>query len=495
MKMIKSIQVGNKILSLRDNENNSENIFDVDSMSLIIGINGSGKTQFFNQVIRQFKSIRTKSFSYDCEINFLNSSYPNDEAQMLDWGVIYFSPIPFRTRLTSSRNFFDASPSFGRDLDVKSLYECKDILDYFDIYPRTYISYNVNQRALIKALIDEIYKLRPKRIQSILGEFSNFNEIVDINSSIAELSNESDDQDELSKLISRKNKVISDLVYQVIGYLKSEKDELDLLSFYITLSGLRKKLRLKKSAVIAIFTSFLIHKNSQSKTFEKERDIFYKEKERVSKFLSSFRKGLINDDSFDFPVGAYLAEGIIKDHKVSDYFQVKFNEMSSGQLALIHQFSILSDSIRRLNNNGFRKILLLIDEGDAYLHLEWQRNYIYKLNELLSKVKKGEGIDCLQVVIATHSPLLATDVPRNYICPMDKDEATSGFSSPMHLLFNESFGSKTIGEFASIKINETVNKIKEGRIGEMEETIIDYIDNDIIKRELLKRLRDKGLLK
>lgn len=493
--MINSIKVGKKVLTLRDNESHSENIFDVDSMSLIIGVNGSGKTQFLNQVIGQFKSVRTKSFTYDCEINFLKSAYPNDEVQMLDWGVVYFSPIPFRTRIPSTRNFYDASPAFGRNLDFKSLYECKDVLDYFDISPRTYISYAINQRGLIKSLLDEIYKLRPKRIQSILGEFNNFNEVIDINASITEISNDNDEQDEINKLITHRNKVMSELVYQVIGHLKDEKNKLDLLSFYITLSGLRKKLRLKKNAIIAIFTSFLNNKSAQNKTYIKERDVFYKEKERVSKFLSFFKIDLLNDDSLEFPIGAYLAEEIISEYKVSDYFHVKISEMSSGQLALIHQFSILSESIKKLRSDGFKKILLLLDEGDAYLHLEWQRNYIYKLNELLSKVQRAEGINCLQVIIATHSPLLATDVPKDYICPMDRDEATSGFSSPIHLLFNESFGSKTIGEFASVKINETVNNIRNGYLGTMEEAIIECVDNDILKRELLKIAREKGLLK
>ena len=156
---------------------------------------------------------------------------------------------------------------------------------------------------------------------------------------------------------------------------------------------------------------------------------------------------------------------------------------------------MISKAIKQLREKGIGKILLMIDEGDAYLHLEWQRNYIFKLNDFLSEVKSINNISILQVILATHSPLLATDIPRKFICPMDKPEATSGFASPIHLLLNESFGTKTIGEFASKKINITVKNIKENKITKKDHFVIKSIDNEILGREIMKLIPLHGDVK
>lgn len=128
-------------------------------------------------------------------------------------------------------------------------------------------------------------------------------------------------------------------------------------------------------------------------------------------------------------------------------------------------------------------------------NLEWQRNYIFKINEFLNKVKHINNLSFLQLILATHSPLLATDIPKKFICPMDKADATSGFASPIHLLLNESFGTKTIGEFASQRINKTVKNIKENNISEKDLLVIKSIDNDILEREIMKLIPLSGDIK
>ncbi|EFT3406590.1 ATP-binding protein, partial [Salmonella enterica] len=112
-----------------------------------------------------------------------------------------------------------------------------------------------------------------------------------------------------------------------------------------------------------------------------------------------------------------------------------------------------------------------------------------------NKVKHINNLSFLQLILATHSPLLATDIPKKFICPMDKEDATSGFASPIHLLLNESFGTKTIGEFASQRINKTVKNIKENNISEKDLLVIKSIDNDILEREIMKLIPLSGDIK
>ncbi|HCD9054574.1 TPA: ATP-binding protein, partial [Klebsiella quasipneumoniae] len=124
-------------------------------------------------------------------------------------------------------------------------------------------------------------------------------------------------------------------------------------------------------------------------------------------------------------------------------------------------------------------------EGDAFLHMEWQRKYISSLNKMLGSLKVSLGIEHLQLILATHSPLLATDVPKDFISRLPVENNTlSGFASPLYILLNESFGTKTIGEFATNKIEKVISKIPENTLTEEDYYIIENIDNPLIKNEL-----------
>ncbi|MFZ8679061.1 ATP-binding protein, partial [Enterobacter bugandensis] len=63
------------------------------------------------------------------------------------------------------------------------------------------------------------------------------------------------------------------------------------------------------------------------------------------------------------------------------------------------------------------------------------------------------------------------------------------------LLLNESFGTKTIGEFASKKINITVKNIKKNKITKKDHFVIKSIDNEILGREIMKLIPLHGDVK
>lgn len=495
--MIHSIKIDSKEVILRDSKDESLNIYDIDSISLLIGKNGTGKTLFFSEIINAFKSTHKNKFSSDCEVSFFNTLDIDSWQEMRKWGIVYYSPIPFRQRIHDSANFKDASPNFGRVLKATVLNECKDIIDFFGINPNGTIECKFNRRNLIKSILDEIFNLRLKKIKSILFPHTLINDIynlsTDIKKSISDVDNE--DTDYRSDLIRKRDMLIHDLTDEIRLDLNKKKDAIDLLSFYIALNGLKKKAKLTKSATISIFSSFLNNDSSSSAVDTKAIRLFWVEKNKIESFLSKFHNEIINEDNIIIPADPYYADELIHKGEVSDYFSLNFNSMSSGQLALIHQLSIIFKSISDMYDKGYNKILLLVDEGDAFLHLEWQRNYIYKLNELLGKLKISKGISCLQTILASHSPLLATDVPRKNICTMDKPEAKSGFASPIHHLLNDSFGAKTIGEFASQKINATVRNLKRTRtqkISSGDAHVISIIDNEILKREINKIIPFEG---
>jgi predicted ATP-dependent endonuclease of OLD family len=168
------------------------------------------------------------------------------------------------------------------------------------------------------------------------------------------------------------------------------------------------------------------------------------------------------------------------------YFTTRLDGMSSGQAALMSQFCRIAKALNRMAKRR-KSILLLIDEGDAFLHLEWQRIYIHQLNKFLAMERDKLGLETLQVVMSTHSPLLATDVPKQFICRLDEGahgKTPIAFAATLHALLNQSFQSKTIGAFASHRINELINNLNEGIKGNRDKIVADSIDNPIILAEL-----------
>lgn len=485
-KLIRTLSVDGKNLQLRDELDDNTNIFDLDSISLLIGENGTGKTYFLNQVINEFKSSHIGAFTGGCEIDFFDIPGNDVKDETRYWGVVYFSPIPFRERYASSKRFVDASPVFGRGMKTNNLNESKEVLEYFKIEPTSQIEYRINIKAILKSILDEIFKLSERRIKYILKKSLATIDIIKLDKLIREQISESEEIEEFITLTAKRKELFGILVEELYNHLNSDKDDIKIISAFITVNGLKKSNKIRNSTAINILNSLLnghdILKRHEIKSFE----TFESERVKVESFLKYISQNFSFTEYMRFPVDAYKGEMLLIDFEVENYFDFKLTQMSSGQLAIIHQMGLISKAIKQLAEKGTNKILLMIDEGDAYLHLEWQRNYILKLNEFLSKVKHINKLLYLQLILATHSPLLATDIPKKFICPMDKAGATSGFASPIHLLLNESFGTKTIGEFASQRINKTVKNIKKKNISKKDLLVINSIDNDILKREIMK---------
>lgn len=193
-------------------------------------------------------------------------------------------------------------------------------------------------------------------------------------------------------------------------------------------------------------------------------------------------------------------------------FEIDLPGMSSGQWAIFNQVISLHEAIKEHSQKKRHNLLVLIDEGDAFLHLAWQRRYIWQMNRFLSDCKKKFRIPNLQLIIASHSPMLASDVPGEYVCQLnvcheadgsspasnddvyltqDQSGMAPAFAAPLHAILNRSFSSVSIGEFAVRRINSTITALNEGTFGKREQYLISIIDDPIIQREL-QRLVPQG---
>lgn len=203
------------------------------------------------------------------------------------------------------------------------------------------------------------------------------------------------------------------------------------------------------------------------------------------------------------------------------YISIGNLQISSGERAclnifswihLMPQFSKIDPSIPdRLKDN----VLILIDELDLYMHPEWQRKVIKILiNELENQFKMYK----IQVILATHSPLVLSDIPKQNIiylkntfrdrlnnkCIVDeskKHKETLG--RDVYTLLDDAFYlEQPMGDYAKQRIDEIIEKIRprKNKNGKKEwpklkdeeaeelKKIIEIIGNDILKTKLMEML-------
>jgi predicted ATP-binding protein involved in virulence len=189
------------------------------------------------------------------------------------------------------------------------------------------------------------------------------------------------------------------------------------------------------------------------------------------------------------------------------FLTVRWPSLSAGEESLIAYFSRLFAVLSEIRSEN---VLMLIDEGDLYFHPEWQRDYVYFLLEFLnSTLIPATGI---HLILTTHSPFIVSDLPKENIILLSKEEqefgaptvivnkpALSTLGGNIHTLFTETFflGESTVSSFAKKKINESIiQPIVNGSIADVSHLrqliarIGEPVLRNIIEERLAQRLHD-----
>jgi predicted ATP-binding protein involved in virulence len=144
--------------------------------------------------------------------------------------------------------------------------------------------------------------------------------------------------------------------------------------------------------------------------------------------------------------------------------------------------------------------LICIDEGDLYLHPKWQIEFFDKLLKVLPSIYSGN----IQLILTSHSPFLLSDLPKQNITILDRDQENSTldgyklkmntFGGNLYDLYSEPFflGNKRTSDFAYSKIKDLIKKVenKDYTIKEKEELIKlnDILGDEIIQYRIKKIL-------
>lgn len=148
--------------------------------------------------------------------------------------------------------------------------------------------------------------------------------------------------------------------------------------------------------------------------------------------------------------------------KIFDFLWVN---LSTGQQAFLNLFSRFC-SVKEVKEN----VVILIDEGETYLHPKWQRNFIKNITSVIPEILSKNSISIkpdIQMIITSNTPFLISDLARENIIFLKNTndnstrhnnfELEQTFGANIHTLFKNSFFMEsTMGEFAKNEINNVI---------------------------------------
>jgi len=181
-------------------------------------------------------------------------------------------------------------------------------------------------------------------------------------------------------------------------------------------------------------------------------------------------------------------------------FGMSYNHLSNGEKHLLSVLLSISKIV--YTKDRTESILIFLDELESELHPEWQRTII---SELINSCNSSSKI---HFIITSHSPFILSDLPKQNIIFLDKDEKGNckvvdelkekkqTFGANIHTLLSDSFFMEDglMGEFAKSKIEDVINFLQEKKttIKSHKEAkqIIDIIGEPVLQMRLEKMLDD-----
>jgi hypothetical protein len=186
---------------------------------------------------------------------------------------------------------------------------------------------------------------------------------------------------------------------------------------------------------------------------------------------------------------------------------IEFGKMSSGERQFLYTMGTVLYHIKNLmsvpNDNGrvkYKNFNIILDEIELCFHPEYQRGFVNRLIGYLTRLKMNETYN-INVIIATHSPFILSDIPNCNIMYLKEgkqklDDMSETFGANIHDILHHSFFLEKgfIGDFAQKKIREIIEAIKDKKINgnnyRKYTKTIDLIGEPLIKRKLLMMIED-----
>jgi hypothetical protein len=506
---IKSIKGGVNI-SL-DNDF-SRYVYSIDSINLIIGNNGTGKTTLIKSIIKDLAGDGSPS-------EFIG------EGVTERMGIIYYTAAPFHRIMKNISNnsvaFLDASAKIiqtggfvhaaqeyieiAQSLEIANDLKSVQIFDLRDAaFTLAYSLFgNLVQRGPIStdALLSESLKelkslnLNYSRVKKHLQEHEttrgneSFYRDEDMIMSMSQYSEQLNE--ELEDIAKRIDRVRSEIATNFLRECRSN-DVANVIDWIAAICILRDNPSPANVRVLA--QRLQAGEQAQTKLSPFDRKLI-RTREIVADFLSQIQRasageyfdtGDVIEIHVDTPVllRARPKKTVIEEAHKKGLIRIGFDTISSGQAAILHQMINISSAARQLVAMGKKRLLVFIDEGDLLLHMQWQREYISLVDTRLSSLQRTLNLKSVQLVVASHSAILATDILRDSITRLGSGGATPSFAAPLQQIVNFSFGTPSIGMVAQRTVDSLRQKIS---LDEIDLAMVEQIDDSFVRDLLLKK--------
>jgi predicted ATPase len=233
-----------------------------------------------------------------------------------------------------------------------------------------------------------------------------------------------------------------------------------------------------------------------------------------------FKKRRIEDNANSFYVDITGAIEILSSYEAyidsvpSDYtrnfISTNWRNLSSGESALLDLYSRLYFAkVNRLDiekaetGKTIEFLYILIDEGEAGFHPQWQSEYLERLLRFIKLLFIDYQI---QLIITSHSPFLVSDLPKENlifiekidgyckVVPFNEDQT---FAANIHTLFAHQFFMKNgvIGLFAQNKLKQELSDLLDDKPKDIDEArlrkFIATIGEPVLQKKLTDILNNK----
>lgn len=229
------------------------------------------------------------------------------------------------------------------------------------------------------------------------------------------------------------------------------------------------------------------------------------EKEIVKKEPTNLR-----EISTILPPSFYSIDIMLQKKDADNATPISLSRMSSGERQFLYTCSTFIYHILNLlsvqdsRRVRYRNMNLVLDEVEICFHPEYQRQFVFKLIDLLTKLRLTRWCS-INILIATHSPFILSDIPQKNILYLEDGACANSqvnvnpYAANVNDILHQSFFLKDafMGEFALRRIGNLVSEIdncntqKEVRSAEELKKEIELVGDKFLRQQLMTLLTFK----
>lgn len=171
----------------------------------------------------------------------------------------------------------------------------------------------------------------------------------------------------------------------------------------------------------------------------------------------------------------------------------EFSKISSGESALLNIFLAIGNALVNVVPDDSSPILLLIDEGETFLHPSWQKKYLSQLLDYIGKNEKTATR--VHLIITTHSLIIAGDCPPRTLYDMEKQKNVNGFGLGPKSILEDVYNAGDFSGELSIKLFEKIIsnvKIKDRKTFKSAFLLIESLADEKLKNVLKEKIKNAG---